>query len=78
MADIGELAMCHVMDHGMDHGDAVAMLVQFAQGEGRDIEWQAIAPTLAKPLAERIDRAASGWLMAHRAAVVAQGVDNAR
>lgn len=69
MADIGELAMRHVMDHGMDKEDAVSMLVQFARGEGRDVGWQDIAPSLAKPLAERIDRAATGWLTAHKLTV---------
>jgi hypothetical protein len=45
---------------------AALMLEQFARGSGRDIGWQNPAVRLSHELADRIDRAAVGWLNAHQ------------
>lgn len=67
MADLIELALRHVQKNGVTPEDAIKILDSFARGPGRDIPWENITPFLPSPLAERIDRAAVNWMMAHRA-----------
>ena len=68
MADLLELAQRHMQSNGMSAQDAVKALEVFATGTGRDVSWHDAAPYLPKPLVERIDRAAVGWMMAHQQA----------
>lgn len=64
MPDLREMALRRL--NGISPEDATAILEHFANGAGRDVPWTNTAPFLAPPLAERIDRAAINWMMAHR------------
>jgi hypothetical protein len=65
-----KLALRHLGDHGVPGRLAQDILAHFATANGRDIYWEGIAPRLSKPIAERIDAAANGWLLAHRECVL--------
>jgi hypothetical protein len=65
LMDITELALRHVIQHGMTPNDGVAMLEAFAKGDGRDIPWDEAAPRLSKELTDRIDFAGTGWMLMH-------------
>jgi hypothetical protein len=60
-----ELAIYRMRQNGVSGDDATAILENFVKGLGRDVPWNNTAPFLADPLADRIDRAAVNWMMAH-------------
>lgn len=66
MTDLIELALLHLQQHGMTFTEATAMMTNFTKGQGKDIAWTERATSLRPAVAERIDRAAVGWMMAHR------------
>jgi hypothetical protein len=67
MIELHELSLRHLQQHGMTATEAVAMQETFAKGQGRDIAWSQTAQSLPRALADRLDRVAVGWMMAHRA-----------
>lgn len=69
MPDILELALRHVIAHGMTKEDGATMLAAFAKGEGVNIDWSETAQRLPKELADRIDRAGTSWMLTHKPAV---------
>ncbi len=62
MADIRELALWHLRQHGMFKQQAEDFLAEFARGAGADFGWQDIEPYLSVRLALRLENAAVGWL----------------
>lgn len=56
MPDILELALRHVIAHGMTKEDGAIMLAAFAEGEGLNIKWAETAQRLSKELADRIEQ----------------------
>ena len=63
---IRELARRHLLQNGMTPREAALLLESFLRGAGRDVGWEASATSLPKVLAERIDKVAVSWCMAHR------------
>lgn len=64
--NILELALKRVVEHGMLQVDGLSMLEGFAKGEGADIPWEVVALKLPKEIADRIDKAGTGWMLMHR------------
>lgn len=66
MPNLLAMAQQHLEDHDMPRADARAMLEDFARGVGRDLPWTTVQTHMPSPWADRIDRAAVNWMMAHR------------
>jgi hypothetical protein len=60
---IRALALCRVMQAGMSASQATAMLERFERGQGKDIDWEGIAPRLSREQANRIDDAGCAWML---------------
>jgi hypothetical protein len=63
---IQALALARLHQRGMTRSDADLVLEQFARTKEGSLDWDAVAPGLSRELAERIDRAAVGWINAGR------------
>lgn len=68
---IRELVHAHLSSHEMSESDQAAFLPIFEERD-KGFDWEAIAPRLSKDQADRLDRAANGWLMAHGASCLPQ------
>ena len=63
---IHTLALSRLHQRGMTTSDAQLILEQFARTKEGSLDWDAVTPQLSRDLAERIDRAALGWINAGR------------